>query len=161
MRIIYVHHAQRQMAGNAKQDDDLTPLGIKDAEIASQYIKAMEKKNIKVKEIITSPYLRCFHTAEIINKHLNVPIKTDPRLNEFFFASKETWIDVQSRIRDSIKDVVFSSQDDEAVIFVTSGINVAAFISLAYKLPPSDNAPFIGVPSCCLLGFDITKANFE
>ena len=36
MKIIYVHHALRQVGNPPTQDDKLQPLGIKDAKIASK-----------------------------------------------------------------------------------------------------------------------------
>ena len=82
MKIIYVHHAERNFNNfndiNLRQLDDITLDGVKDAEFLSSKI---EKLNVK--KIITSPYLRCKHTAEILNKNLSVDIIYEDRFNEF------------------------------------------------------------------------------
>ena len=72
----------------------------------------------------------------------------------------ETWVELQQRVRDCIKDVVNDFNDDDAVICVTSGVNVAAFISLANKQKPSANAAVVWVPSCSPLVFNIDKSCF-
>lgn len=84
MKIIYVHHALRQVGNPPSQDDKIQPLGIQDAEITAKLLKMMsEKSKSTFKAIYTSPYYRCAKTAEIINKHINLPIYEDPRFNEF------------------------------------------------------------------------------
>ncbi|MBQ7466666.1 MAG: histidine phosphatase family protein [Clostridia bacterium] len=158
MRIIYVHHALRDGSGGLNQDNDITKLGEKDAKVQAEILSSLNK--IRYKAIYTSPYYRCKKTALILNKKLNLPIFEDERLNEFERCSKETWLDVQTRITDCLHDIVNKYEDDDVVICVTSGVNVAAFINLAYKLKPSANAPFIGVSSCSPLGFTIDKSCF-
>lgn len=46
------------------------------------YMHLQNTNNYKIKAIIISTYKRCKHTAEIINKYLNVPIIEDSRFNE-------------------------------------------------------------------------------
>ena len=172
MLIIYVHHALRQVGNPPSQDDKIQPLGIKDAEITAEIIKTMvDKSKSNFKAIYTSPYFRCSKTAEIINKHINLPIYEEPRFNEFnnvfqtisgkeLDAKQETWTECQLRIRDAIKDIVYSYDDNDAVICVTSGVNITAFISLAYKIKPSEDLPFPWVQSCSPIAFDIDKNCF-
>ena len=73
MKIIYVHHAERNLSYskdlNLRNKDDITLDGIKEA-----MLLAKKLKKINVTSIITSPYLRCRHTAEILNEGLNVNI---------------------------------------------------------------------------------------
>ena len=170
MKIIYVHHALRQIGNPPSQDDKLNPLGIKDAEITAGLLKLMSK-NANIKAIYTSPYFRCTKTAEIINKHIKVPIFPESRFNEFnsvfevlengkSTTKTETWLECQNRIRDAIKDIVFKYDDDDTVVCVTSGVNITAFIGLAFKVPASDNLPFPWVPSCSPIGFNIDKSCF-
>jgi broad specificity phosphatase PhoE len=66
----------------------------------------------------------------------------------------------QKRIREAIKDIVFKYDDNDAVICVTSGVNITAFISLAFKIQPSEDFPFPWVPSCSPIAFDIDKSCF-
>ena len=84
MKIIYVHHALREVGNPPSQDDKIQPLGIKDAKTTAELLKIMsEQSKSTFKAIYTSPYYRCAKTAEIINKHINLPIYEDPRFNEF------------------------------------------------------------------------------
>lgn len=170
MRIIYVHHALRQKGNPPSQDDKIQPLGLQDAEIVAELMKKMSEYS-NIKAIYTSPYFRCAKTAEIINKHINVPIYEEPRFNEFVqvfevlqgtkkITKTETWLECQTRIRNAIKDIVNKYDDNDTVICVTSGVNITAFIGLAYKIPASDNLPFPWVPSCSPIGFDIDKDCF-
>ena len=172
MKIIYVHHALREKGNPPTQEDGIQPLGIKDAENTAELLKIMsEQSKSTFKAIYTSPYYRCVKTAEIINKHINLPIYEDPRLNEFkkvfeviegglSVSKTETWIECQNRIREAIKDIVFKYDDNDTVICVTSGVNITAFIGLAYKIPASENLPFPWVPSCSPIGFEIDKSCF-
>ena len=170
MKIIYVHHALRQVGNPPSQDDKIQPLGLQDAEIVAELMKMMSEYS-NIKAIYTSPYFRCAKTAEIINKHLNVPIYEEPRLNEFnkvfdviegnkTITKTESWVDCQIRIRNAIKDIINKYDNRDIVICVTSGVNITAFISLAFKIPASDNLPFPWVPSCSPIGFEIDKSCF-
>ena len=170
MKIIYVHHALRQVGNPPSQDDKIQPLGLQDAEIVAELMKMMSEYS-NIKAIYTSPYFRCAKTAEIINKHLNVPIYEEPRLNEFnkvfdviegnkTITKTESWVDCQIRIRNAIKDIINKYDNRDTVICVTSGVNITAFISLAFKIPASDNLPFPWVPSCSPIGFEIGKSCF-
>lgn len=172
MKIIYVHHALREVGNPPSQDDKIQPLGVKDAEITAELLKIMsEKSKSTFKAIYTSPYYRCSKTAEIINKHIKLPIYEDNRLNEFSkvfevlqgtkkITKTETWLECQTRIRNAIKDIVNKYDNNDTVICVTSGVNITAFIGLAYKIPASDNLPFPWVPSCSPIGFEIDKSCF-
>lgn len=172
MKIIYVHHALRNLGNPPSQEDDIMPLGVKDAENTAELLKTMlDNSKSKFKAIYTSPYYRCKKTAKIINKHLNLPIYEEPRFNEFnkvfqvlqnekSITKTESWLECQIRIRNAIKDIVNKYNEDDTVICVTSGVNITAFISLAFKIQPSDNLPFPWVPSCSPIGFDIDKDCF-
>jgi len=170
MKIIYVHHALRERGNPPSQNDKIQPLGIKDAEITAELLKALQGKST-FKAIYTSPYYRCLKTAEIINKYINVHIYEESRFNEFnnvfeilrgdkIIKKTETWEECQIRIREAIKDIVFKYDDNDIVVCVTSGVNIAAFISLAFKIKPSNDIPFPMVPSCSPIGFEIDKSCF-
>ena len=170
MKIIYVHHALREIGNPPTQDDKIQPLGLKDAEITAELLKTMSEK-AKFKAIYTSPYYRCSKTAEIINKHLKLPIYEDDRLNEFnnvfdviegkqSVLKTETWTECQTRIRNAIKDIVLKYNENDTVICVTSGVNITAFIGLAFNIPVSEDLPYPWVPSCSPIGFEIDKNNF-
>ena len=163
MKIFYVHHALRNMGNPPSQEDGLKEVGVEDAEIVSKIFEE-GKKHFDIKAIYTSSFFRCKETARIINKTLNVPIIEDGRLNEFGSfhndERKETWEECQKRIIEAIKDIVFKYDKKDTVLCVTSGVNLTAFISLAYKIEPNNNLPFPMVPSCSPLGFEITRNDF-
>ncbi|MBO4569873.1 MAG: histidine phosphatase family protein [Clostridia bacterium] len=164
MNILYVHHGNRKVSNPPTQDDDLTEIGYKDCEIVSQLLKSLDNK-LNYKAIYTSPYFRCKKSAEIINKYLNIPIYDEPRFNEFSnepsLKKKESWIDCQMRIREAIRDIVNKYDEKDTVICLTSGVNLTAFISLAYKIKPSNDLPFPVVTTCSPIVFKINKESFD
>ena len=171
MRIIYIHHGLRELGNPPSENDKLLPLGEKDAENTAYFMQLMTKKH-NLKAIYTSPFFRCQRTAEIVNQFANVPIVQDSRLNEFknvfhlvsgneLNQKAESWLACQLRIRDLIKELVFTYDDNDAVVCVTSGVNITAFISVAYKVEPSNDLPFPMVPSCSPIAFDIDKTFFQ
>ena len=164
MRVIYCHHAMREFGNPPGPSDDITQLGEQDANLTGQIL--MAKKN-QIKAIYTSPYFRCRKTAELINNHIGVEILEDARLNEYTMwiegVEQEKWTDLQIRMREALKDIVdkYGDNKENAVVVVTSGVNVVAFINAIYKLEPSEKAPFIWIPSCSPMVFDLDKTNFE
>lgn len=155
MKIVYCHHALRKRGEVASQQDGIEDLGVEDANLVAKLLEKANK-NKKIKAIYTSTYFRCTETARIINKIIDVPILKDERLNEFD-SKLESWVKLQTRVKQCILDAMKNYNDDDILVFVTSGVNVAPFISLAYGLEVGENVPFIGVPSCSPLIFDINK----
>ncbi|MBQ3494441.1 MAG: histidine phosphatase family protein [Clostridia bacterium] len=155
MKIIYVHHGNRQVGNPPTQNDDLTPLGYEDCNLVAELLNN-EKTKQHIKAIYTSPFFRCHKTAEIINKHLNTQIINDDRLNEFQ-SKNESWLDAQNRITDCLNHIINTYSNDDIIICVTSGVNVGAFICKAYNIKPSPNTPFLGIPSCSPIIFDFEK----
>lgn len=156
MKVIYIHHANRKVVGKPCQQDDITELGKRDAELTGELLSGVKDK-ANIVAIFCSTFLRCTKTAKIINEKLNLPIILDERLNEFKSMENESWLDCQKRIRSVIDEIVEKYSDDECVICVTSGVNVAAFISKAYGFKSDNAAPMIGVPSCSPLVFEYKK----
>ena len=156
MKIVYVHHGHRLKGNPSTQQDDLTEIGYKDCNLTAELFNVSKiKENFKA--IITSPFFRCKKTAEIINKHLNLPIFEDERLNEFRSFENETWLDALNRVIECINDIINKYDNNDAIICVTSGLNVGAFICKFFGIQPSNNTPFVGVPSCSPLVFEIDK----
>lgn len=156
MKIIYVHHGNRKIENSPTQQDDLTEFGYKDCELIAELLGNTEIKT-HLKAIYTSQFFRCKKTAEIINKNLNVPIIEDCRLDEFRSVENEQWIDLQNRVAACIEDILQKYNNDDMVICVTSGVNIVSFINRAYNLPPSNDAPFLGIPSCSPIIFKYKK----
>ena len=159
MKIFYVHHAPRDKGNPPSQNDGITELGKKDADLVSLLMEE-GKKYVNIKAIYASPFRRCTETAKIINNKIKVPIFEDARFNEFGSIENESWIDCQKRIIAGIKDIVYKYDDNDCVLCVTSGVNITAFISLAYKFKPSQDLPFPMVINCCPICFEINKNSF-
>lgn len=170
MKIFYVHHAQRNKGNPPTQNDDITRLGVRDAKFTAKLFSEAKQHGVNIVAIYSSNYFRCVKTANIINKKLNVPLIFEPRLNEFSNVHSavkggefkgETWEQCQQRIIDALKDIVNNHNNNDAVICVTSGVNITAFICAAFNIKPNNNLPYPWVPSCSPIGFEIDKNNFK
>ena len=156
MYFFYIHHGDREIKDGLSQDNPLTRLGVADAKLTAKTFNKLKSK-LNIKAIYTSEFLRCKQTAQIINKKLKVPIFEDARLNEFKSVSGETWLDCQNRTISLLKEILMAYDDTDCVICVTSGVNLTAFIDVAYNLKPNENLPFPVVPMCSSVGFNISK----
>ena len=137
MKIIYVHHAERDFNDiNLRQLDDITLDGVKDADLLSSKIA-----KLNVTKIITSSYLRCKHTAEILNKNLSVDIIYEDRFNEF--KKGETIEEFLKRNIDAIEDIINAYNDSDNIICVTSGVNLTAFICHYYNINYDNKTPLV------------------
>ena len=112
MKLIYVHHAERDVSSNVeKQEQDITEAGMKEA-----FLLAEKLKQLKVTAIYTSPYLRCKHTAEILNQYIQVPIYEESRFNEK--DKNESWREFQERNMEAIDDLVILIKRMMILLFV-------------------------------------------
>ncbi len=161
MKIFFIHHALRIKGNPPGPNDKIHKLGIKDAKLTAILLKRYQKMNGNLMSIYTSPYYRCKKTANIVNKHIKVPIIEDNRLNEMNTSGGENWLSLQKRIRECLIDIINKHSNNDCIACVTSGVNIAGFISLAYKLQPNENTPYIAMPSCSPLVFEIDKNSFE
>ena len=155
MKIIYMHHAERNIGKDhlnpeLRQLEDITDIGIQEAELLS---KRLENQNITA--IVTSPYLRCKHTAEIINKYHNVPIIEDERFNEM--NRGEEWKSLLSRNMAAIDDIVNSYNEEDTIICITSGVNFSAFVCYFYGIEPSNSVPWSQAVDISPINFTIGK----
>lgn len=160
MKIFFVHHALRVKGNPPGPNDKIHKIGVKDAKLTAVLLKRYQNMNGNLRAIYTSPYFRCKKTAELINKYVKVPIIEDDRLNEMNISQGETWLSLQNRMRDCLVDIINNYTDEDCVVCVTSGNNVVGFTSLAYKLKPSESTPFIAMPSCSPLVFNLDKSCF-
>ena len=159
MKIIYLHHAEREKSGNRNDKtlanlEDITKDGIKSCELLAKKLK-----DIKVTAIVTSPYIRCVHTAQIINKYHNVPIIEDERFNETDYYNNETFESMLKRDMEAIDDIVKKYDDDSNIICVSSGNNISAFICYFYNITPGKNTPWAQAISLSPVSFYIKKQN--
>ncbi len=159
MKIIYLHHANRNRGNPSSQEDGITELGKKDAMLTAELLLSMKEK-YHISEIYTSTFFRCTETAKIVNEKLGLKVNLDPRFNEYKSMGEESWTECQTRITEAILDIIKSHADEETIICVTSGLNISPFLSLVYGIKPNENVPFIGVPSCSPIILDIDKSKF-
>ena len=156
MKIIYMHHAERDNSSDAEWGsfertfDDITETGKRQVELLAQRLK-----NEKINAIVSSPYLRCIHTAEIINKYHNIQIREDSRFNEI--QKNEEWSCLLKRNMEAIDDIVKFHSDDDVVLCVTSGVNISAFICYAYNIIPSNEVPWSQACDISPVVFNIKK----
>lgn len=156
MKIVYIHHAERDKSSDAEWGsfertfDDITEIGKKQAELLAQRLK-----NEKISAIVSSPYLRCMHTAEIINKYHDLKIKEDSRFNEI--QKDEDWVSLLKRNMEAIDEIVKSHSDDEVILCVTSGVNISAFICYIYNIVPSNDVPWSQAYDISPVIFNIKK----
>ncbi len=150
MKLIYVHHAERDVRFGVNQENDITENGVKQALLVAENLK-----NVRITAIYSSQYKRCKHTAEIINQYHNLPIYEDERFNEA--QPGESWNSVQQRNMDAIDVIVNKSNNDDIVLCVTSGVNVSAFIFYILGIKASEHNPWIQAGLCSPLYFTIEK----
>lgn len=143
MKLIYVHHADRDRSNKSipRQEQDITENGKKEAELFAEKLKQVE-----ITAIYTSPYLRCRHTAEIINKYNNAPIYEEEGFNEM--QNGETYKEFQERNMSSIDKIVKKHSDDDMVICVTSGVNLSSFVFYFTGIAPSNDNTWIQGITC-------------
>lgn len=145
MKIIYCHHAQRDVDPRKarNQNDDLTESGIQDAELVAEHLADM-----KITAIYTSTFYRCKKTAQIINRAFGVPIIEEERFNEVGSVEGEEWADAMKRNIEAIENIQAKYNDDAIILCITSGINLSSFVCWNLGLKPNKNFPFIGATNC-------------
>ncbi len=134
MQIIYMHHAEREI-GDDPINDDITERGIKEALILRDRLV-----NKKISAIISSPYLRCRHTSEIIKGSKDIEIIYDERLNEKNKAESKS--EFLKRNIECIDEIISKYDNDACVICMTSGVNLTAFICYFYGVEVNDEISY-------------------
>jgi broad specificity phosphatase PhoE len=140
MKILYVHHAERDRITkcNDRQLQDITENGIKETKILGEKLKNL---NLNIKAIYSSPYLRCMHTAEIINNYINVPIYEESLFNEM--NSYETWKEFSLRNMKAIDNIINKHNEEDFIICISSGVNLSPFIYYFNNISPTNDSPKI------------------
>lgn len=128
MKIIYVHHAERDYSNKDidTQEQDITEDGIIEAELLAKKIHLLG-----VTKIYSSEYIRCVHTAEILNKNLGLDIILEKRFNEK--EKSESWEEFLDRNKAAIQDIVDNGEKSDVVLCISSGVNLSAFVSYFYR----------------------------
>lgn len=158
MKVIYIHHANRQKGNPPSQNDGISEVGLKDLEVTKELLNMANKKQ-KISTIYTSQFFRCTKTAEVINTDIKAKVVVDIRLDEVGSVENETWVDAQIRLHEFLDEIVEKHDDSDTVVCVTSGINLGAFVAKSLNLKPSRNFPMYGVPSCSPIVFEYKKDN--
>ncbi len=137
MKIVYVHHAERDHDHKSvpRQEQDITEDGVAEAELLSKKMHFLRPT-----VIYTSPYKRCVHTSEILNEEVGVPIIEDSRLNEYD-SGYETFQEFLERNMNCIDDIVKKYGEDDTVLCVTSGVNLSAFVCYFTGMKPRGDSP--------------------
>ena len=132
MKIVYVHHAERDFINKEidPQEHDITEDEIKEDKLLAKKVHLLG-----VTKIYSSSYKRCIHTAEILNKNLGLEIILEKRFNEK--EKSESWEDFINRNKDAIQNIIDNGEKSDVVLCVSSGVNLSAFVSYFYE---SDSA---------------------
>ena len=128
MLIVYMHHADRDLSKGQNQDNPITEHEKREADAIGDIFGT---RKFPVTCIYTGDYVRYHQTNELINKHLQVPIYNDSRLNEIDCTGKE----YEKRIHNFIHDIIVKHNNDEIVICMTSGVALTCFMSYFMKEP--------------------------
>lgn len=156
MRVIYIHHANRQKGNPPTQDDGISEVGVKDLEVTKELLNMANEKH-QISTIYTSQFFRCTKTTEVINGDIKAKVVVDTRLDEMGSVENETWLDTQIRLHEFLDEIVEKHDKDDTVVCVTSGINIGAFFAKSINLKPTRNFPMYGVPSCSPIMFEFNK----
>ena len=156
MKIIYCHHANRKINKQKTENDSLSKIGKQDAKNLAKLLKIAKSVGVKISAIYTASESRFTQTAKLINKYLSAPIIEVNDLKEFN-KKTETWLNAQKRVYNFLKEIIKKHNDDETVVCITSGVNVASFINLQLGHKPTEKMPFIEIPSCSPLIFNFDK----
>ena len=139
MKIVYVHHAERDLNHIDPSDhskDVITKSGAKEADMVGKLLS-----KYKYTCIYTSSYKRCTMTAEIINKYLNVPIYVMDEFDEW--RKGEVKKEFLKRNMKGIKKIVDNHDPDDKVICITSGVNLTAFVCYFYNVKLHNGLPLV------------------
>ena len=135
MKIIYMHHAERDIDNNIPTNSDgITKRGTNQAEVLAE-----KMKDINIDLIVSSEYKRCLDTANIINKYHNVDIILDSGFNE-----KEKDEEYKKFLERNIKSLkmLYKKYSNKTILCVTSGVNLGAFICYFYNIKPTNKTPW-------------------
>lgn len=158
MRVVYIHHANRQKGNPSTQDDGISEVGLKDLEVTKQLLNMANQKH-KISTIYTSQFFRCTKTAEVINGDIRAKVIVDTRLDEMGSVERETWVDTQIRLHEFLDEIIEKHDDSDTIVCVTSGINLGAFVQKSLNLKASSDFPMYGVPSCSPIVFEFKKGD--
>lgn len=163
MRIIYMHHAERDIGPLhhdpiLRQEEDITERGIEEVRIIGEQMKqrTLDGK-LHIKAIVSSPYKRCMHTASIINEYINVPIIEDARFNEAEGKEDMNTGALWQRTMDGIQDIVDKYDENDDILVVTSGVNLTGFICYFYNIDPKSHPIVSQGATCSPVNFIIEK----
>jgi len=127
MKIVYIHHAQRDVSKGINQENGLTEFGVQEATIIGEMLKTVPAKAIYIGE-----YVRYKLTAELINKYIKAPIIVDDRLNERNAEDKKTENGFAKRTQSFLDDIIEKHNNNDVIFCITSGGNLEEFVNYFY-----------------------------
>lgn len=151
MRIIYMHHAQRDNKGGVSQENPITELGKRESEIIAEMFKG-----VSLKAIYSGEYLRYLQTVEIVKGNLDVPVKTDKRLNEWVSKTEERK-SFRNRTHSFLKEIVANHDNDDTIICMTSGVNLHEFVTFFNGNKPVEGFQIMQAVGLCPIIFYYNK----
>lgn len=151
MRIVYIHHAHRDMSKGKTQENSITDYGAKEAAILGEVLR-----EVKVKTIYSGDYIRYNQTVELINKYIKVPVVVDSRLNEWV-GGTESKESLKNRTHEFLKEIISKYDDEDMVLCVTSGVNLSEFVTFFYKAKPIKGFQFMQAAGICPIVFEYQR----
>jgi len=155
VKIIYLHHAHRDLSDGINQENGLTKVGIQEAEATRDILKDLDIHAIYVGE-----FIRYKLTADIINSH-GSPISIDKRLNEVgsegYTDYKDGMEKLNKRTHAFLNDIIAKHGNDENVLCITSGINITSFINYFFKGDILKGLSQVGAIGICPIVFELDK----
>ena len=128
MKIVYIHHAHRDISNGINQENGLTKFGMQEATLIGEMLKTVPVKTIYIGE-----YIRYKLTADLINKHIKAPIIIDGRLNEHHAEDKKIENGFMKRTHDFLNEIIDKHDNNDVIFCITSGGNLGQFMSYFYK----------------------------
>lgn len=123
MRLYFLRHGRAVSRGEWSGDDADRPLTEEGVELLHAEAKGLRRLNFDPTLIITSPYARAAHTAEIIAEHLDMRgrVLHDDRLTPGFGLTQVEQIIRENEHAESILFVGHEPDFSEAVSDITGG----------------------------------------
>ena len=149
-----MHHANRDKSKGHGQDSPITELGRREAEAIGDILGFGK---VPVTCIYSGEYLRYQQTAEQLNKHLQVPVIVDSRLNELKTGRGLTGENTGKRIHEFLRDTIAKHGNDDIIICMTSGTVLHWFTTFFFKGAPIKGFQYMQAPTVSPVIFHYEK----
>ena len=153
MKIVYLHHAQRDTENGVNQDNALTQFGVQEAELIGEMLR-----NVPVSSIYHGEYKRYKLTAEFINRHIKAPLVMDNRLNERC-RERDKGDNFTIRTHSFLDDTIARHDNSDVIFCVTSGGNLNEFLNYFHRGEPIEGFKRIQAIGVSPINFEFDKEN--